>query len=489
MFSGIKESIAAAALLGTLFGTAAAQPLAERTPEAEDDCHKTVILPPDLSGDDFKTACKLAGFTFQTHIELFEKVLDLSQERSVRPVSVDKMMEGALRGALRAIDPHSSYLNAEEYSEMLAESTGQFGGIGLEVVKKDDNLAVVSTTDGAPAKRAGIKPGDIIVSIGNMPTLDMGLGEAIQKLRGNPGTTLRLAIKRENIPDLITMELTREVIKITSLKTVKIGDDIGYVRLYSFDTKNTAALTGAALEELKGRKIILDLRDNPGGYLVQSIRVADLFLDSTDVIVTVKGPLHDPQIYRARPGDLTQGADVVVLVDSGSASASEVLSAALQDNDRARILGTQTFGKGSVQTVLPLKDILPGRKDAVRITTDLYYTPRGRSIQARGIEPDIAFESAAAKSDNRRITEAALKGTIANPDQITETDARRTQETCASAGSDASNLDKSLLDSDGQPDYQLICAVEYLRGKHSLTRITPVAQQRPADAPRQTPDR
>jgi carboxyl-terminal processing protease len=325
------------------------------------------------------------------NIELLTNILNIVQKNYVEEVSYDQMFEGAITGMLAALDPHSAYLTADLYKELQVDTKGSFGGLGIEIAIRNGLLTVVSPIEDTPAYRAGIEAGDHIVKIDGELTKDMSLLEAVKKMRGRKGTKINISIAREGATELIDVTIVREVIKIRSVKARWIEPGYGYVRLTQFQERTTEdlqqALDGLFKEhELQG--IVLDLRNNPGGLLAQAVRVADLFLDS-GLIVYTDGRLEaQRQKYYAHKSGTYGGFPRVVLVNGGSASASEIVAGALQDHQRAILLGTQTFGKGSVQTILPLE-----KDAALRLTTARYYTPNGRPIQATGIEPDITMEN------------------------------------------------------------------------------------------------
>jgi carboxyl-terminal processing protease len=323
-------------------------------------------------------------------LELLGKLLGIVQSNYVDKPDDDKLLKAAINGILGALDPHSSYMDAKSYRDMLAETRGQFGGLGMQVDMVDGLLKVVSPIDDTPAARAGILAGDIISQIDGAPTKGLTTSEAVEKVRGAPGTEVRLEITRGNQTPL-NLTLTREIITVSPVRAQTEGGDVGYVRLTQFNGRAASELerafktltAKASPDQLKG--YILDLRNNPGGLLDQAVRVAGAFLISGQ-IVSIRG--RDPehiQRFGAEPGDLIDGKPLIVLINGGSASASEVVAGALQDQKRATIIGSRTFGKASVQTIIPLG---PGN-GAVRLTTARYYTPSGRSIQAQGIAPDI----------------------------------------------------------------------------------------------------
>jgi carboxyl-terminal processing protease len=328
------------------------------------------------------------------NIEVFTNVLALVQKNYVDPVSTKQLIDGAITGMLNALDPHSSYLPPEMYKELQVDTRGSFGGLGIEITTRNSVLTVVSPIEDTPAYRAGVKPGDQIIKIEDEFTKDMPLVEAVKKMRGPKGTSIHLTLRREGVPKLIELSLTREVIKIQSVKSHLLEKGYGYLRLTQFQehTDEDFQRQFSKLEQENGGPLsglVLDLRNNPGGLLTQAIKVADEFIDSGLLVYTDGRLESQKQKYFAHKAGSHSDFPIVVLVNGGSASASEIVAGALQDHKRALVLGTQTFGKGSVQTILPLEE-----NSAVRLTTARYYTPNGRSIQATGITPDIVFDNA-----------------------------------------------------------------------------------------------
>ncbi|MCX8073803.1 MAG: S41 family peptidase [Candidatus Binatia bacterium] len=326
-------------------------------------------------------------------IEVFTNVLTLVQRNYVDPVTTKQLIEGAITGMLTALDPHSAYLPPESYKELQVDTRGTFGGLGIEITIRNNVLTVVSPIEDTPAYRAGIKPGDQIIKIDEEFTKDMPLTEAVRRMRGAPGTKVRLTLRREGVVKPIELTLTREVIKIQSVKSRLLEKGYAYVRITQFQERTDDDLQKALakLEQDNGGPLsglILDLRNNPGGLLTQAIKVADEFIDSGLVVYTDGRLESQKQKYFAHKQGSRTDFPMIVLVNSGSASASEIVAGALQDHRRALILGTQTFGKGSVQTILPLEE-----NSAIRLTTARYYTPNGRSIQATGITPDIVLDN------------------------------------------------------------------------------------------------
>ena len=321
-------------------------------------------------------------------LKVFGDVLSVIQNSYVEEVNVDNLVTGAIKGMLQTLDPHSSYLTPDMMKQVEVETKGVFGGLGIEIGVKDGILTVIAPIEDTPAFRAGLKAGDKIVRIEKEPTKDLNVMDAVKRLRGEPGTKVTIWIMREGFTEAKSFTITRDIIKIKSVKYKSMGDGIGYVRLLQFQQDSDEELDKALralLKEKEGlRGLVLDLRNNPGGLLDQAVKVADMFVDSGLVVYTDGRIENQKSKWSARKEGTYEGFPMVVLVNSGSASASEIVAGALQDHGRAILLGTRTFGKGSVQTILPLED-----GSALRLTTARYYTPNGRSIQAKGIDPDI----------------------------------------------------------------------------------------------------
>jgi carboxyl-terminal processing protease len=323
---------------------------------------------------------------------------------------------------LSSLDPHSAYLTPELYKELQMDTQGRFGGLGIEITVKGGILTVVSPIEDTPAAKAGVKPGDQIFKIEEEFTKDMTLVDAVKKMRGPKGTKITISVKREGVPELINFTLMRDTIRVQSVRSRDLEEGYGYIRLAQFQERSDRDLQ-KALEKMAGEKaglkgLVLDLRNNPGGLLTQAVRIADLFLDSGMIVYTEGRIESQKQKYFAQKDGSWMDFPIVVLVNGGSASASEIVAGALQDHKRAVVLGTKTFGKGSVQTILPLDD-----NSALRLTTARYYTPKGRSIQAMGIVPDIVVESTPpqdAKADEKKrsgLREENLPGHLSNPQQ------------------------------------------------------------------------
>src|SRR5215472_8990582 len=382
-------------------------------------------------------------------LNLFGEVFERVRAEYVDEVSDDSLVESAINGMLTSLDPHSNYLNTKNFNDMKVQTRGEFGGLGIEVSMENGLVKVVSPIDDTPAARAGLKPGDLITHLDGEPVQGMTLPEAVEKMRGPVNTDIKLTIRREG-KDPFDVKLTRATIKIQSVRSHLEGDNIAYIRITSFNEQTDVGLSNAMknLKQQSGNKLIgvvLDLRNDPGGLLDQAVAVANAFLDRGEIVSTRGRRSEDAQRYNARAGgDITHGLPVVVLINGGSASASEIVAGALQDHHRAVLLGSRSFGKGSVQTIIPL----PGH-GAMRLTTARYYTPSGRSIQAKGIEPDIVVEAAkiAAPSDKKGAKVADASGS--------KTDA-------ADDSDDVGAIDPTIMGT--AADYQLARAVDMLRG-------------------------
>ncbi|TPG58986.1 S41 family peptidase [Roseomonas nepalensis] len=349
-------------------------------------------------------------------LNLFGDVFERVRAEYVEPVNDRDVIENAINGMLQGLDPHSSYMNLRSFRDMQVQTRGEFGGLGIEVSQEAGYVKVISPIDETPAARAGVKPGDLITHINNTTTQGLTLQEAVDQMRGERGSSIRLTIRREGTATPIEISLTRDVIRPQVVRARLEGGDVAYIRLTSFNEQTEVGLRRAlanlrtqSRDGLKG--LVLDLRNNPGGLLDQAIQVSDDFLDQGEIVSTRARRPEDAQRWNARAGDIAQGLPVVVLVNAGSASASEIVAGALQDHRRAIVMGVKSFGKGSVQTVMPL----PGN-GAIRLTTARYYTPSGRSIQATGIEPDIEVlaQREDAVQNRERDREADLRRALRN---------------------------------------------------------------------------
>lgn len=397
-------------------------------------------------------------------LNLFGDVFERVRSQYVDEIPDEQLVETAINGMLASLDPHSSYLDEKDFEEMQVQTRGEFGGLGIEVTMDNGLVKVVSPIDDTPAFRSGVLAGDYITHLDEEPVMGLSLNEAVDKMRGKVGTSIELTIRRESEPDPIKISIVRDIIKISSVRHRILESDIGYLRITTFNQNAEPGLKDA-IDEMKAelgdniKGYILDLRNNPGGLLDQAIAVSDLFLDKGEIVSTRGRHEFDTKRDNATGGDYIEGKPLVVLINGGSASASEIVSGALQDHRRAILLGTKSFGKGSVQTVIPL----PGH-GAMRLTTARYYTPSGRSIQAMGIEPDIHVEPAKIESyaeyEAQRYRESDLRGALDNPDNAKNEDKDKDIETEDSAGPEA-NADQENSETE---DYQLSRAIDLIRG-------------------------
>jgi carboxyl-terminal processing protease len=396
-------------------------------------------------------------------LRTFTDVFANIKNNYVEPVDDKELIDNAVRGMLSGLDPHSAYLDAESYEELQVGTTGEFGGLGIEVGMENGFVKVIAPIDDTPAQKAGVEAGDLIIRLDDTPVKGMTLKEAVDLMRGKPGTSITLTIVREGHDKPIKAVITRAVIKVKSVKSRLLDSGFGYLRITQFQSGTGETLLEAISKlkkdaggSLKG--IVLDLRNNPGGVLNAAVDVADAFIDKGLVVYT-EGRTEDSRVeFPASPGDVLNGAPIVVLVNVGSASASEIVAGALQDHKRAIIMGSKTFGKGSVQTVLPMND-----GSALKLTTARYYTPSGRSIQAVGIVPDIQLEnvklSAADESDFAAIKEADLTRHLVNG---------TAPATPAPEETPAKGADGEKKPSLANEDYQLYEALNLLKGLYLL---------------------
>nr|QJR98163.1 peptidase S41 [uncultured Alphaproteobacteria bacterium] len=405
-----------------------------------------------VTAADKKTAAKEENFDTYEMLNLFGEVMERAKVSYVEEISDQKLIEAAINGMLSSLDPHSSFLDTKSFKYLNEQTQGKFGGLGIEVTMESGVVKVVSPVDDTPAFRAGIKKGDYIISIDGTPVIGMTLNEAVDKMRGKIGTKVKLTIRRATQKPF-DVTLKREEIKIQSVKSDIKANDIAYIRISSFNDdadKNIkdkfAKMQKKTKKGIKG--LIIDVRNNPGGLLDQAVAISDLFLDGGEIVSTRSRNEEDTLKYNATKGDITNGLPIVVLINDGSASASEILAGALQDHKRAVILGEKSFGKGSVQSVIPFR-----KYGAIRLTTARYYTPSGRSIQAKGIEPDIEVKPAKVEllnADGLTISEAELKNALKN-DNIDN-------------GKKKTQADKdSAKDEDLKKDYQLLRAVDTIK--------------------------
>lgn len=415
-------------------------------------------------------------------LTLFSDVLERVRADYVDPVTDEKLIESSLNGMLSSLDPHSGYLNKKSFQDMQTQTRGEFGGLGIEVTMENNIVKVVSPIDDTPAAKAGLQPGDLITHIDNKPVMELTLAEAVDKMRGAPGTKITLTIRRGGLSGQpFDVTLTRAVIHIQSVKWEAKGD-IAYIRITAFNEQTQPGLD-KALEEAEqkiGSKLegyVIDLRNNPGGLLEQAVSVSGTFLEAGKEVVSTRSRHKDEdQSFPAKGGDKAHGKPIAVLINGGSASASEIVAGALQDHKRAILIGTRSFGKGSVQTIIPVAG-----GGAMRLTTARYFTPSGRSIQALGIDPDIVVQPAKLEklASGPSLHEADLKGALQNPNKDKTQNAEPTSsnedaEDEAAPPSSETNVNKDKKDKDEKSakkdeppfDYQLARALDLIRGIH-----------------------
>jgi carboxyl-terminal processing protease len=390
-------------------------------------------------------------------LNLFGDVFEKVRSDYVEKPTEQKLIESAINGMLSSLDPHSSYMDPKSFRDMQVQTRGEFGGLGIEVTQEDGVVKVVTPIDDTPASRAGILAGDVISAIDDESTQGLTLSQAVDKMRGAIGTAVKLTVLRGPGRDTREFKITRDRIQIRAVRSRLEGEDIGYIRITQFNeqtfegVKAAIAKFQAEIPAEKFRGYIVDMRNNPGGLLDQSIAVSNAFLDRGEIVSTRGRNADETQRYNARPGDLSKGKPIVVLINGGSASASEIVAGALQDHKRATIIGTRTFGKGSVQTIIPLGQ----NNGALRLTTARYYTPSGRSIQAKGIDPDIQIlQDVPEELKGRDSTkgEAALRGHLKN-------------------GEEERGGSQAYVPQDVTQDKQLIAAAELLRGTKTAAQL------------------
>ncbi len=439
-----------------------------------------LVLAPVLAQD--KPDTKAAGgdkSELYQQLNLFGDVLERIRRDYVEPVDEKTLMENAINGMLASLDPHSSYMNPKVYKDMQVQTRGEFGGLGIEVTMENGVIKVVSPIDDTPASKAGIQTGDLIFALDGEPVQGLTLQEAVEKMRGKVGTPIKISLRRDKVKDPIDVTLTRETIKVKAVR-YRLEGDVGYIRVTSFTEQATSGVLDA-VEKIKkeaGPKLkgyVLDLRNNPGGLLDQAISMVDAFLDKGEIVSVKARKAEDVQRWNAKPGDVANGLPIVVLMNGGSASASEIVAGALQDHRRAIILGTRSFGKGSVQTIMQVTG-----GGAIRLTTALYFTPSGRSIQKEGIKPDIEVEQAKVETIQQRMgfREENLRRSITNPnekptdkpaasDKSSEakpTDKKDDKPAASTQPSPQAPVDPDEPPKDSVADYQLLRAVDLIRG-------------------------
>lgn len=408
-------------------------------------------------------------------LDLFGDIFERIRSQYVEEVSTEDLVTAAINGMLTSLDPHSSYLSAKDFDDMQIQTRGEFGGLGIEVTQEEGFIKVISPMDGTPAAKAGILAGDFITHVNGESVLGLVLDEAVQMMRGPVGSEIIITIVREGTSEPFDVSIIRDTITLTAVRGRVVGDT-AVLRITTFNDQTTSGMTEAlnnAIEELGGAEnlsgVVIDMRNNPGGLLNEAISVSDAFLEKGEIVSTRGRQTDSGERYNAQPGDLVAGKPIVVLINGGSASASEIVAGALQDHRRAIVVGTKSFGKGSVQTLIPLRG-----DGAMRLTTARYYTPSGRSIQALGIAPDIvvnqptppAAEAAAGEvptTVERQRSEASLRGAITN-DSMTEEERRLYEEELAQAEEAAKLRDE---------DYQLAYAVDIIKGLTAIAPETP----------------
>jgi carboxyl-terminal processing protease len=400
-----------------------------------------------------------AGTLPLDELRIFSEVFAKVKNDYVEIIDDRELIENAIRGMLEGLDPHSAYLDKEHYNDLQEGTSGEFGGLGIEVGMEDGFVKVISPIDDTPAKRAGIEAGDLIIKLDEQSVKGMALNDAVKLMRGKPGSDIIITVVREGEDKPIKITITRDIITVKSVRSKMLEPGFGYIRVSNFQT-HTAEDTRKSLEKLKKENddglsgLILDLRNNPGGILNAAVGVSDLFLDN-GLIVYTEGRIKDSKLtFTAKPTDMLKDAPIIVLVNGGSASASEIVAGALQDHNRAIIMGERTFGKGSVQTILPMND-----EAALKLTTARYFTPSGRSIQASGIEPDIIIENIRVDStedhSSLRIKESDLTGHLDNGSKESEEKGEKNKTKKKEKNNEASLA---------ETDYQLYEALNVLKG-------------------------
>jgi carboxyl-terminal processing protease len=406
----------------------------------------------------FPAAQGASNLSAYKQLDLFSDAFERVRANYVRPVDDGQLIDTAIEGMVSALDPHSSYMDAKAFTDMQIQTKGEFGGLGIEVTMEDGLVKVISPIDDTPAAKAGIKPGDYIAAIDGTPVQGMALNDAIAKMRGPQGTKVTLTVLRTGEKKPFDVTLMRAVVRVDSVKYHREGD-IGYIRLTAFNERTAPGLE-KAIHDLKSqigsglKGYVIDLRNNPGGLLDQAIDVSDDFLNSGEVVSTRGRHPEDTQRYNAKPGDLTGGKPVVVLINAGTASASEIVAGALQDHRRATILGMTSFGKGSVQTIIPLSE----GGGALRLTTARYFTPSGHSIQAMGIQPDIAV----AQGNEDDVSKLVRPSEADLPGHLTGEAAAKKDPVPVIRAAPGKKYD----------DFQLAYALDLLHGKLTVSAVT-----------------
>jgi len=421
----------------------------------------TQVAGPLLAQDSARSA------SVYEQLDLFGDIFERIRSQYVEEVDAGKLIEAAIDGMLTSLDPHSSYLSPDDAAQMRVQTRGEFGGLGIEVTQEEGFVKVVSPIDGTPADEAGIESGDFITHVNGESVLGLTLDKAVELMRGPVGSEIIITVVREGTDEPFDVSIIRDTIKLTAVRTRTEGKSV-VLRVTTFNDQTTPNLEAGLKEQIDAaggidniNGIVLDLRNNPGGLLTQAIQVSDAFLEKGEIVSTRGRKPEDGERFNATPGDLAQGKPIVVLINGGSASASEIVAGALQDHRRAIVVGTKSFGKGSVQTVMPLRG-----DGAMRLTTARYYTPSGRSIQALGVSPDIVVvqprrtPAAEEETDAQRRTrsEADLRGRL-NNDSLSEDEIRQIEEDRAKAEKTAELREE---------DYQLAYAIDILTGLNAL---------------------
>ncbi len=425
----------------------------------------TQIAGPMIAQDASKNA------SVYEQLDLFGDVFERIRAQYVEDADSKKLVEAAINGMLTSLDPHSSYMDAKAFADMTTQTRGEFGGLGIEVTMQDGYIKVVSPMDGTPADKAGIKSGDFITAVDGEAVQGLTLDDAVEKMRGPIGSEIVISVVREGVADPFDVSIIRDTIKLVAVKSRLVGTT-GVLRITTFNDQTypgvqegikKLAEEAGGMDKISG--FVIDLRNNPGGLLKQAILTSDAFLNEGEIVSTRGRNAEDSSRENATPGDLADGKPLVVLINGGSASASEIVTGALQDHRRAIVVGTKSFGKGSVQTLIPLKG-----EGAMRLTTARYYTPSGRSIQSLGVMPDIVVnqpvveplaegtETTAAEKETKQRTEASLRGAISN-DSMTDDEKKQLEEDRARTEEAAKLRDE---------DYQLAYAIDILRGLQAV---------------------
>jgi carboxyl-terminal processing protease len=431
------------------------------------------------------SATPSANSELYRQLDLFGDVLERVRSDYVEKPDDTALIESAINGMLSSLDPHSSYMSPKSFRDMQVQTRGEFGGLGIEVTMENGVIKVVSPIDDTPAAKAGLQANDLITHLDNEQISGLTLEQAVEKMRGPVNTPISLTIVRKGRDDPFDVKVVRDVIRINAVKARKEGDDIAYIKVTTFNEQTHTNMV-KAMEQLNKelgsnlKGYIIDLRNNPGGLLDQAIAVSDDFLERGAIVLTKGRNNEETQRANARPGDVTEGKKIAVLINGGSASASEIVAGALQDHKRATIIGTRSFGKGSVQTIIPL-----GANGAIRLTTARYYTPSNRSIQAKGIDPDIVIEEELPEELKAKMAaekprgEASLRGHLKNPDG---TDKEEKKEEVSGSS--------SYVPKEPEKDTQLQYALSFLRGTAkeppSANKQAPAGEAKATDAPAAT---